>query len=294
MRQRAIPLSLPKQARRSFQNDTSLRVLQSDEPSSEGGRQQSKRCVPLSMQGYTQKPVSSGRVHARTARARDACAQLMIHIRVPSTPHPDAFAVVLQAILTHLLFMREQMPAPFSDLLEVRSFAENCAVSLGKCACEVRAWQQRAACAADQQQPRRGCRKTPQARKTAKVSTWSCCRACILLCCPDVCYRDSSSMRLARFWQPCQDACLKGTRTRARCCCSDPPCRGHWRHMTSGSSQAVRPRCKQPASTLRKVPRAWCAACCVSSSAARQTCQKAGPQQARPCLHLPLLALGAY
>ena len=101
---------------------------------------------------------------------------------------------------------------------------------------------------------------------------------------PEVCYRGSSWMRLARSWQRCQDACLKGTRTRARCCCSDPPCRGHWRRMTSGSTQAVRPPCK-PASTLPKVPRAWCAACCGSSSAERQISRKAGPQQARPCLH---------
>ena len=79
--------------------------------------------VPSSMQGYTEKAATSGRVHMRTAKTRSSCAQLMILVRVPSTPPPDAFAIVLQALLKHLFFLREQMPAPFSDLLEVRRFA---------------------------------------------------------------------------------------------------------------------------------------------------------------------------
>ena len=56
---------------------------------------------------------------ARVRKLKDVPPQLTLNIRLPAPPSPHALAVVVQAVLKHLLYMRQQIPAPFSNLAEV-------------------------------------------------------------------------------------------------------------------------------------------------------------------------------
>ncbi len=49
------------------------------------------------------------------------CCQQVLDISLASVPSADTFAVLAQAVLKHLLYMRQQIPAPFYDLAEVQT-----------------------------------------------------------------------------------------------------------------------------------------------------------------------------
>lgn len=68
-------------------------------------------------------------MRARTkplSNSNNTCCQQALEVSLASVPSADTFAVLAQAVLKHLLYMRQQMPAPFHDLAEVRT----CAASL--------------------------------------------------------------------------------------------------------------------------------------------------------------------
>ena len=68
-------------------------------------------------------------MRARTksrVNSNDTCRQQALDVSLASVPSADTFAVLAQAVLKHLLYMRQQIPAPFHDLAEVKT----CATSL--------------------------------------------------------------------------------------------------------------------------------------------------------------------
>ena len=56
----------------------------------------------------------------RLSKSKDTCCQ-QANISLASVPSADTFAVLAQAVLKHLLYMRQQIPAPFHDLAEVQT-----------------------------------------------------------------------------------------------------------------------------------------------------------------------------
>ena len=63
-------------------------------------------------------------MRARTksrVNSKDTCCQQSLDVSLASVPSADTFAVLAQAVLKHLLYMRQQIPAPFHDLAEVQT-----------------------------------------------------------------------------------------------------------------------------------------------------------------------------
>ena len=54
-------------------------------------------------------------------RSKDTCRQQALDVSLASVPSADTFAVLAQAVLKHLLYMRQQIPAPFHDLAKVQT-----------------------------------------------------------------------------------------------------------------------------------------------------------------------------
>ena len=57
----------------------------------------------------------------RSLTQRADAGQEALDISLASVPSAGTFAVLAQAVLKHLLFMRQQIPAPFHILEEVQS-----------------------------------------------------------------------------------------------------------------------------------------------------------------------------
>lgn len=63
-------------------------------------------------------------MRARTkahSNSNDTCCQQALDVSLASVQSADTFAVLAQAVLKHLLYMRQQIPVPFHDLAEVQS-----------------------------------------------------------------------------------------------------------------------------------------------------------------------------
>ena len=248
---------------------------------------------------------------SKTGASKDTCCQHTLEIGLASVPSADAFAVLAQAVLKHLLYMRQQIPAPFDNLEEVQTpFSFSYSTSNSKQQLAMKSFcraRQGAACTSQQELGCQRCtlkqRLPAKDRKTARVRQYFCCFTILLSsfaltsCC--VTYIDlftgrcvlNKTCALRSSWrQPpaslpaCAATPSCSKHMRACCCCSAPHRCDRSKYTTSCWTPRQNP-CPEPRPMAAICRAAWCAACCVSSSAAQPTPLRAAHCAVNGALH---------